>query len=351
MSGFDVRVLTTHGQAMIASATAGNRIVFSSLRVSGTAMDAATAAAAVVTDFSVSFGPILSASADGSVCRVSAKYTNPTSSEQHLKSFALCGRLENALTDDVIAVQSGADVDLVLAPNGTPGDTTMLGFNLTITGGGSVIVDITTAGSAALSDLDRFVSLHKAGDPSTGENQAIWGTKTFHEAINPVKGLAWPVIEISGCDISVESQLTGFTGGGTQEVHHVFRMTDQTHSVTHGLKCVFDGPTEKMTLSSDVDRVELPGLVISPEYSSGTQVSAGRVVLLYVTRTFGTNLILCGDIFTGTDGWSIYTAIAKPDGSFDEGLTDLSTKKFRAMNDVQTLTVGESAVVFAQCIE
>ena len=245
MSGFDVRVLTTHGQAMIASATAGNRIIFSALRVSGTAMDAATAAAAVVTDFSVSFGPILSASADGSVCRVSAKYTNPTSSEQHLKSFALCGRLENALTDDVIAVQSGADVDLVLAPNGTPGDTTMLGFNLTITGGGSVIVDITTAGSAALSDLDRFVSLHKAGDPSTGENQSIWGIKTFHEAINPVDGLTWGVIEISGSDVLVESQLTRFAGGGTQRVHHVFRMTDQTHSVTQGLKCVLMAQQKK----------------------------------------------------------------------------------------------------------
>lgn len=350
MSGFDVRVLTTHGQAMIASATAGNRIIFSSLRVSGTAMDAATAAAAVVTDFSVSFGPILSASADGSCCRVSAKYINPTSSEQHLKSFALCGRLENALTDDVIAVQSGADVDLVLAPNGTPGDTTMLGFNLTITGGGSVIVDITTAGSAALSDLDRLVSCHKAGDPLSGDDQVIRGKKTFRQAIRPEAGLVWVAADYSGYDVSVRSQTTGFRDAWTKCVHQVFKMTDETDSRSVLMECVFNSADEKFTLTCDADTVQVPGLVISPEYSSGTQVSAGRVVLLYVTRTSGTNLILCGDVFTGTDGWSIYTAIAKPDGSFDEGLTNLSTKKFRAMNDVQSLTVGESAIVFAQCI-
>lgn len=349
MNGFSVRVLTTHGQALVASATAGNRLQFSGMRVSSSAMTEPQAAAAVVTDFSVDAGAIKSASASGSVCRIVATYQNPANTEAHLKSFALCGRLESELNDNVVAVQSDADADVVLSPYGTPGDTVLISFSFNVSAGGSVLVEVTGAASATLADLDRFVSCHKAGDPLEGEDQEIWGKKSFRGAINPVQGLSWPAMPISGSDILVESQLTGFTGGGTQEVHHIFRMTDQTHSVVHGLKCVFDGPTEKMTLSSDVDRVELPTLALAPDYDNGTIVSVGQILLIHVENVgSSTTAIFTGNTLSGGTFFSVHS-VSSSSAGFAAGSTDLSSHTFRLMNDGQ-LSPGDSAVFFAQCI-
>lgn len=352
MSGFSVRIITTHGQALIAQATSGNRLVPSCMRVSGTAMTAAQAAAAVVGDFSLETGAIISSSVpSGSTARICAKFQNPGSSELHLKSFALCGYLENDPTEQVIAVLSGDDVDLVLAANGTPGDTTSQAFNITISGGGSVLAQVTTAGSAALTDLDRFVSCHAPGDPYAGEPQTIWGSKTFRAAINPIQGLSWPAMPISGSDVLVESQLTGFTGGGTQEVHHVFRMTDQTHSVTHGLKCVFDGPSEKMTLSSDVDRVELPTLAIAPDYDGGgTVVRLGQILLIHIARVVSGSVSVWAGMTVSTPDFNIYVAQADTGLVFKKGDTDLTGYTFKAMCEAGTLSTGSARIILAQCV-
>lgn len=352
MSGFSVRVLTTHGQALIAGATAGNRLEFKRMRVSQSAMTEQQAAASVPTDFSVDFGSIKSASASGSVCRVVATYKNPLSSELHLKTFALCGQLENSATEDVVAVQSGADVDVALAPYGTPGDTVLIGFSLNVAAGSAVLVEVTGSESATLDDLERFVSCHKAGDTMSGEDQDIYGKKSFKSPINPVFGLDWPTIDV-GSSITVKSQQTSLTGGATQVVHHVFRMTNDTAGVTHGLKCVYDEADETMTLSSDVDRVELPTLALAPERTgNGLQLSPGQILLLHVTRSGVLMPIWTGEVFTGSDGWSIWTALFKPNsGTFDEGFTEVSTHKFRAMSDVQGLANGEKGTLLAQCIE
>ena len=348
MSGFSVNVLTTHGQALIAQATSGNQLTFSNMRVSASSMTAAQAQAAVVTDFSVDFGPIKSASASGSVCRVTASYQNPSSSAMTLKSFALCGRLSGSLSDDVIAVLSDAAAEVVLAPHGSAGDTCQIGFSLTISNAATVTVQVTDVGSASLSDLDRFVSCHKAGNELEGEEQAIWGYKNFRQAIRPEAGLEWYRIDV-GNFIKVVAERTGPRDSHTKAVHQVFVMTDETNSRSCLMECVYDGSTEKMTLTCDADRVELPKLAISPDYvSSATSVSVGQVLLIHVKVTsLAATQIFAGMTISSTF-FSIHTARMKTDHSWEAGDTDLSAYTFIAMSDTVSLPQNATAVVLAQ---
>ena len=54
---------------------------------------------------------------------------------------------------------------------------TRFAFNIAFDG--TAPLEVTEAGAASLSDLERFVSLHRAGDPTTGEDQWVKGNKTF----------------------------------------------------------------------------------------------------------------------------------------------------------------------------
>ena len=54
-----------------------------------------------------------------------------------------------------------------------------LPFNFSITDGGTI--ETVYADGATLSDLERFVSMHKAGNPTQGDDQIIFGEKTFND--------------------------------------------------------------------------------------------------------------------------------------------------------------------------
>ena len=56
-------------------------------------------------------------------------------------------------------------------------------FEITFTNTGQATVEVSDAQTAMLSDLDRFVSCHIAGDTDTGEAQYIAGEKTFGDKV------------------------------------------------------------------------------------------------------------------------------------------------------------------------
>ena len=56
-------------------------------------------------------------------------------------------------------------------------------FEITFTNTGQATVEVSDANTAMLSDLDRFVSCHIAGDTDTGEAQYIAGEKTFGDKV------------------------------------------------------------------------------------------------------------------------------------------------------------------------
>ena len=179
MPAYTVNTLTLQGLAKLAGASASTPLIYTRILSSEQSMDATAAISASASDFESIQGTIAAASATGDVARIVGALQNTTASQVTLKSFALCARLDGELTDVVILVLSDPIASAILPPGGGPTSTAAISFSLIIASGSGAMVTVTPAGSATVSDLNRFVSIHKAGDSSSGDDQAILGNKSF----------------------------------------------------------------------------------------------------------------------------------------------------------------------------
>ena len=91
-----------------------------------------------------------------------------------------------------VALLSGENVIAILSSNSTmfripSASESVVGvsvdFEITFSNTGQATVAVSDANTAMLSDLDRFVSCHIAGDTDTGEAQYIAGEKTFGDKV------------------------------------------------------------------------------------------------------------------------------------------------------------------------
>ena len=244
---FSSQVVTVAGRALIASATATNQIVF----VKALSATTVPADPSQTSGYDGVQGTITSSSATNNVARVVTSYNNaPTSTPQLVKAIALMGRLASQSDAEaaIFAYCTDSGSEIYFPGNNAPEQITRFAYNIAFEG--DAPLEVTEAGAASLSDLDRFVSLHVAGDPTHGEDQEIKGSKTFdgevtlkgavHMSANivPTKGSTYKIGE------SVESSLSDVY---TEKLH--------VGTILHG-----------EAVSSDVD-VEL-GSSISPEHTT-----------------------------------------------------------------------------------
>lgn len=189
---YSVNILTANGKAVIAGATASNRLIYTRMLTSSDAMTAEDAAAASVSDFEGPQGSVVAASATDDVARVVGSVTNAASGSDpvELRSFALCGRLESEAQDAVLLVLSDPAASVILPPSSAPASGASIGFSLRIDAGVAAMVTITSAGSATVSDLERLVSCHRAGDATAGDAQNVRGIKFF------LDGLGASILEV-----------------------------------------------------------------------------------------------------------------------------------------------------------
>ena len=174
---FSSQVVTVAGRTLIASATATNQIVFTKALSSTTV----PADPSVTTGYDGVQGTITSSSATNNVARVVTSYTNaPTSAPQPVKAIALMGRLASQSDAEAVifAYCTDSDSEIYFPGNSAPEQLTRFAYNVAFEG--SAPLEVTEVGSASLSDLDRFVSLHRAGDPTRGEDQTIFGDKYWY---------------------------------------------------------------------------------------------------------------------------------------------------------------------------
>ena len=208
---FSSQVVTVAGRTLIASATATNQIVFTK------ALSATTVPAdpSVTTGYDGVQGTITSSSATNNVARVVTSFNNaPTSASQPVKAIALMGRLASQSDAEAVifAYCTDSDSEIYFPGNNAPEQITRFAYNIAFEG--TAPLEVTEVGSASLSDLDRFVSLHRAGDPTTGEEQTIKGSKTFdgevtlkrdvHMSANivPTKGSTYKIGDSVGSRLS-----------------------------------------------------------------------------------------------------------------------------------------------------
>ena len=178
MSGvFSNQIVTVAGRTLIASATATNQIVFVK----------ALSATTVPTDpsdpsgYDGVQGTIASSSATNNVARVVTSYTNaPSSAPQPVKAIALMGRLASQSDAEAVifAYCTDSGSEIYFPGNNAPAQLTRFAFNIAFDG--TAPLEVVEAGAASLSDLERFVSRHRAGDPTHGEDQTIFGDKYWY---------------------------------------------------------------------------------------------------------------------------------------------------------------------------
>lgn len=173
---FSIQVVTVAGRSLIASATATNQIVF----VKALSATTVPADPNQTSGYDGVQGTIASSSATNNVARVVTSYNNaPTNAPQPVKAIALMGKLASQSDAEAVifAYCTDADSEIYFPASNAPEQITRFAYNIAFEG--SAPLEVTEAGAASLSDLNRFVSLHRAGDPTTGEDQSIKGSKTF----------------------------------------------------------------------------------------------------------------------------------------------------------------------------
>ena len=177
---FSSQVITAAGRALIASATATNQIVF----VKALSAGSVPADPSVTTGYDGVQGTITSSSATNNVARVVTSYNNsPSNAPQPVKAIALMGKLASQSDAEAVifAYCTDSGSEIYFPANNAPEQITRFAYNIAFEG--NAPLEVTEAGAASLSDLDRFVSLHRAGDPTTGDVQTIRGRKTFTNEI------------------------------------------------------------------------------------------------------------------------------------------------------------------------
>lgn len=292
MSGvFSSQIVTVAGRTLIASATATNQIVF----VKALSATTVPADPSLTSGYDGVQGTVTSSSATNNVARVVTSYNNaPTSASQPVKAIALMGKLASQSDAEAVifAYCTDSDSEIYFPGNNAPEQITRFAYNIAFEG--NAPLEVTEAGAASLSDLDRFVSLHRAGDPTRGEDQAIKGSKTFDGEVTlkravhmsadivPTKGSTYKIGE------SVESSLS--------DVY-----TGKLHVGT-----ILNGEE----VSPDVD-VEL-GSSISPEHTTVTN----GISSVYI----GSSNARFGSVYAGTVN-GVYLELNQPSSSNKATLT------------------------------
>ena len=179
---FSINIITPDGAALIAQATAANQIVFTAA-LSGTtaATDAADLASKTAAFYDGITGTINACSATDNIAKIVAAFGNAGASSQAVKSVCILGRLasQSAGSEVIVAAMSDDASTIVLPPDSSPSQKIRFPFNFAVTDGGTI--ETVYADGATIADLERFVSMHKAGDPTQGDDQTIKGDKTFYD--------------------------------------------------------------------------------------------------------------------------------------------------------------------------
>ena len=225
---FSSQVITSAGRSLIASATATNQIVFVKALSAGTV----PADPSQTSGYDGVQGTITSSSATNNVARVVTSYNNTnTNAPQPVKAIALMGRLASQSDAEAVifAYCTDSGSEIYFPGNNAPEQITRFAYNIAFEG--DAPLEVTEAGAASLSDLDRFVSLHRAGDPTTGESQVIRGRKTFANEITLQSTLS------SSSLIKTTGAVSGSTGifgeaylKAPTEVRQVYAYTNESIS-------------------------------------------------------------------------------------------------------------------------
>lgn len=180
MANWDVQQVTDWGCTYFAESSTSNPVRVTGGAISNTTLSVAQARAVSTKDqFAGSqdiTSRILSLSVTGSTLRA-VVLLRSTAAMKACRSVALLSG------ENVIAILSSSSVMFYIPAASESVVGVSVDFEITFTNTGQATVEVSDANTAMLSDLDRFVSCHIAGDTDTGEAQYIAGEKTFGDKV------------------------------------------------------------------------------------------------------------------------------------------------------------------------
>lgn len=285
---FAICTITQDGANLIAQATAANPIVFVDAMTSeSAAADVADLAGKALSFYDGPTGSIDAVSAVGSNARIITRFPNALDDNDiNIKSVCVTARLANQTSGIVpFAAMSDANSTIYIPGALKPTQNIRFPFNISIT-------DLTTiqtvaASAAAPGDLARFVSMHAAGDPTSGEDQTILGDKAFSGDIIP-GGMIKASGASSGWTLSGEKITpTGVNGELGSSDHPLLRVS------TNGLEC----GTGYIRAQSGLNAYQRPAW----DVVRGTTVSDGQVIAGTFQPAVGAvfMILISGDGWTG----------------------------------------------------
>ena len=180
MANWEVQQVTDWGCSYFAESSTSNPVRVTGGAISNKTLSVGQARAVSTKDqFAGSHditSRILSVSVTGSTLRAVVLFRS-TSTPKACSSVALLSG------ENVIAILSSSSVMFYIPAASESVVGVSVDFEITFTNTGQATVDVSDANTAMLSDLDRFVSCHIAGDTDTGEAQYIAGEKTFGDKV------------------------------------------------------------------------------------------------------------------------------------------------------------------------
>lgn len=178
---FSEKILTADGKNFIAQAASGNKIIFVEAITSTNYLDS-TARLNESNYTGPSTTTVATSSTNGTV-RVVAEFENQASASV-VKTVALVAKMESVYTENkIIMIQCDSEYGLYIPSlSDTVSQNTQLFFTLGLSQSDES-VEVTDGGHASKGDFDklneRAVTTHSPNNPTTGEDQIIYGQKTF----------------------------------------------------------------------------------------------------------------------------------------------------------------------------
>lgn len=183
---FDVNTITVQGTIAVASATVGNKFVIDGCDATTDVLTQAQAAQIAVrpeNPGSTTSEISLAGSTDNHVFAY-AEFLQGESTGGDFNTFYLYGHLQDMPDTVVVIAVASASATTHIPEAGDVTNRTEIQFDLTFTPNADVVKVADTSMYCTRGEFlilkDRVVTTHKEGEPTTGEEQTIYGNKTFN---------------------------------------------------------------------------------------------------------------------------------------------------------------------------
>ena len=295
---FEDSYITDAGQALITRATAGTKIIWGKCgcyeHTGINAMSDSQINALTTLNNPCALGQASSVFEDYGAENYDAKITSQVSNAEtgcsagQALAFGLWGKIEGDASEVLVAVaRSGTHTPTTFPDYDGTIQTRLIGvveLTIKVQRGAASTITVNPSLFALANDLqteieamqnlqDRVVTTHKADDLYSGEDQEIYGSKTFMEEMHPKSGLSWPEILLTGgYAVSAKASRFDISGGFSAAGIRVFSLSESDTGKGCSMSCVFDTEVEEYTLTCDSDRIEIKSEVV-PYCVSGTTFS------------------------------------------------------------------------------